>query len=154
MRIVIESAEVATLKADGSPWDGPGGPRLPAGELAAFFALDLTGQLDRLVATGSPPTPPDVFVRVWAIDGDKKEELVLETGDAKSFDPRWRGDPDAEEELGLAPGARLRVRVLDRDVLFDDVIGETVVTLPGRGEGRIVVPPFGQVRSLALRIEW
>ena len=147
MRLAIESVEVATLKEDGSPWDGPGGPRLSRADLPAFFSLDLTGQLERLVATGEAPTPPDVFVRLYAAG-----KLVLETRAEKSLDPHWRAQPD--EHFDLAPGTAVKIQVWDEDVVFNDLIGETSLPLPDRppDDGRWSLEPFGQVRRLFLRV--
>ena len=153
MLITVESAEVATLKPDGRPWDGPGGPRLPAEELASFFAQPLTGQLERLVALGGAPTPPDVFVRILSVG---ERDPFLESGDQKSFDPRYATDPAASASVDLGPGDRIRLRVLDRDVLFDDLIGEVEVPIPERpaGGSSHVIGPFGQVRRLVLRFDF
>jgi hypothetical protein len=142
MRISVESAEVATLKEDGHPWDGMGRARLPAKELRAFFAQDLTAQLERLVATGEPPPPPDVFVRLF--DGDQP---FFETEPQKTFEPHW--GEGACVDVELSPGASLRVQVWDHDVMFHDLIGETTVALPTGPT--LALGPFGQVRRLVLR---
>ena len=149
MKIAVESVEVATLKADGRPWDGPGRARVPQAELEAFFALDLDGQLARLVTEGAAPTPPDLFVRVFA--GAALEGLIVETGEQKGFDAEWDGEGDAA--VGeIEGGARLRLEVWDRDVLFHDLIGSIEATAPERPEGRWEVGAFGQVRRLVLRL--
>ena len=149
IRIAVDSAEVATLKPDGRPWDGPGRSRIPQAELASFFAASLDDQLDRLAQDGEPPVPPDVFVRLFA-----DEDLVLETHDEKSFDPRWEGAD--REVVELPDWVKLKMQVWDRDVLFDDLIGETKAEIPearGRGkEWRWELGPFGQVRKLVLQI--
>jgi hypothetical protein len=148
VRVAIESAEVATLKHDGRPWDGPGGPRVPVGELPDFFALDIGKQLEWLVQAGSAPTPPDVFVRLLA-DG----QPLLDTDACKSFDPRW--EVASQRRVNLIPASPLQIQVWDRDVLFDDLIGEITISLPEEGGpiGRWEVRPFGQVRKLFLHIE-
>jgi hypothetical protein len=148
VRVAIESAEIATLKADGRPWDGPGGPRVPARDLPGFFALDVGKQLDVLVQSGSAPTPPDVFVRLLA-DG----QPLLDTETRKTFDPKW--DPATQRRVNLIPVSPLTIQVWDRDVVFDDLIGEITISLPdGPGtDGRWEVKPFGQVRRLILHIE-
>ena len=147
MRIGVLAAEVATLSAEGKPWDGPGGPRVRKPDLAAFFALDLDGQLGQLAAEGNPPVPPDVFVRIYAGD-----EVIAETADQKSFDPEWDLDDDNTAEL--APGAAIRVEVWDRDVLFHDEIGKLEATVPELvpAGGRWVLGPFGQVRRVVLHL--
>jgi len=153
VRIAVESAEIATLKEDGRPWDGVAGARVPPTELAAFFALDLTRQLDRLVEEGAPPVPPDAFVRVYAgAAGEGPATLLLETGDEKSFEPRWAPGPGTE--IDAAAGAPLRIEVWDRDLVFHDAVGATEVTVPEHvpPEGRWVLGPFGQVRRLVLRV--
>src|SRR5262245_51058781 len=77
MKIAVESVEVATLKSDGRSWDGPSAAaRVPRDQLAEFFALDLDGQLGRLVQAGPAPTPPDLMVRVFSGD-----TLLLETNE-------------------------------------------------------------------------
>jgi hypothetical protein len=143
MRIRVESAEVATLKRDGRPWDGPERQRIAKEELAAFFALSLTRQLERLVATGAMPNPPDVFVRLYA-----GERLLLETTDDESFEPRWQ-DAIAEAD-GATP---LRIEVWDRDLLFHDLIGATTAAPAPASDGRWQLGPFDQVRLLRLRVE-
>jgi hypothetical protein len=146
MRMVVESAEVATLKADGRPWDGPGCPALPQRELAAHFALDLTAQLERLVTVAGAPTPPDVFVRVH-VGADR----ILETRDQKSFDPTFRPREGDELPALPPPGTELRVEVWDRDVLFNDLIGEVRVLVPDEfPNGRWRIGPFGQVRAVVI----
>src|SRR5262249_36997862 len=97
VRVRVESAEVHTLKANGRPWDGPGGSRIASGELARFFALDLNGQLERLVDSGDAPNPPDVTVRLL-VDG----KTVLETDAVESFDPSWPDGPEVELAAGTA----------------------------------------------------
>jgi hypothetical protein len=145
MRIAVDSVEVQTLKPDGRPWDGPGGPRIPHGELASFFQLDLTRQLDRLVEDGPPPTPPDLIVRVYA-----GKELLLQTTAVKSFDPRYS---DAPAECAVAAGATVKIEVWDEDVMFDDNVGTTSVAIPAApADGKWVLGPFGQVRRLTLRL--
>jgi hypothetical protein len=144
MRLRVDSAEVHTLKANGRPWDGPGGPRIPAGELAQFFQLDLTGQLERLVAGGDAPNPPDVAVRVLVAG-----KPVLETYPVESFDPSWPDGPDTD----LAPGTPLRIEVRDLDFALHDLIGETTLPLPASApDGKWSLGPFGQVRKLVLLI--
>ncbi len=145
VRVRVEAGEVQTLKANGRPWDGPGGARVPQGELARFFALDLNGQLERLVATGDAPNPPDVLVRLL-VDG----RAVLETYPVESFDPSWPDGP----EVDLVAGAAVTVEVYDRDLVLHDLIGKLDATVPARpADGRWRLPPFGQVRHLTLRID-
>lgn len=144
MKIAVESVEVATLKADGRAWDGPGGARVPADQLASFFALDLDGQLGRLVREGSAPVPPDLVVQIYS--GDR---LLLETDEQKGFDAEWMDGEAAEVE----PGDPLRIEVWDRDVIFHDLIGRTDLGAPASGgNGRWVLGGFGQVRRLVLRL--
>ena len=144
MRIAVESVEVATLKPDGRPWDGPGGALIPREELAAFFALDLDGQLGRLIAHGPPPPPPDLTVKLLS-----GEAVLLETSEQKGFDAEWRD----LEAVDVAPGAPLRIEVWDKDVVFHDLIGRTDIAAPvNDGSGRWVVGAFGQVRRLVLRL--
>jgi len=145
MKLSVDSVEVATLKATGHEWDGPGGPRIPAAQLAAFFAQDLDAQLGQLVRSGSAPTPPDLFVRVFA-----GGELVIETPDQKGFDAEWGGE---ERSAEVEVGAPLRLEVWDRDVMFHDLIGITDGKMPASADGgRWVVAGFGQVRRLVLRL--
>jgi hypothetical protein len=146
MRVWVESLEVATLKPDGRPWDGPGGPRLRGAELQAFFGLDLTHQLEQLVLGGSAPTPPDAYVRIYA-----GGQPVVQTPPQKSFEARW--DDAHAAEAALPEGTQLRVQVWDEDVLFHDLVGETTTTVPRlepTGD-RMALLPFGQVRKLVLR---
>ena len=146
MRIAVFAAEVATLQANGKPWDGPGGPRLPAAELPAFFALDLNGQLERLVRTGEPPVPPDVYVRIY-----RGKEMILETHEEKGFEVRWV--PDRDDEVEVKPGETLRIVLADRDVMFDDRIGETTVIVPADcPDRRWRIGSFDQARWLQLRV--
>lgn len=149
MRISVVSAEVATLKRDGRPWDGAGGSRLPEGDLPAFFALDLTGQLERLITVGEAPNPPEVFVRLRCGGA-----LLLETPDEESFEPSWR--EDAEDAASLISPGELTVEVWDRDVMFHDLIGRLTLALPSPGalgsDGLWVLGPFDQVRRLVLRL--
>lgn len=145
MRIAIESAEIATLKSDGRTWDGPSGPRIPKAKLEAFFALDLHAQLDRLVDTGEMPNPPDVFVRLYQAD-----RLLLESGTQESYEPVWK---ETATEVAARVGEAMKIEVWDRDLLFHDLIGETMVFLPAPvGDGRWWIAPFGQVRRLILRL--
>jgi hypothetical protein len=146
MKLSVEAVEVATLKATGHEWDGPGGPRVPAGELTAFFERELDDQLGRLVRSGSLPTPPDLFVRVYAAD-----DLVIETPEQKGFDAEWGPDDAASAEIEV--GAQLRLEVWDRDVIFHDLVGRTDTKMLASADGgRWVVEGFGQVRRLVLRL--
>jgi len=147
MRIRVESAEVHTLHDDGRHWDNLGSAPIPKEELAAFFALSLSKQLERLAALGDVPNPPDVSVRFWI--GDK---LILETHAHESFDPEWSEEEEAI--VDLPPGTQLRVDVEDLDLAFHDQIGEITVTVPEQpADGRWILGPFGQVRSLVLRCD-
>lgn len=144
MKIAVESVEVATLKPDGRPWDGPGGALIPREELEAFFALDLDGQLGRLIADGPPPPPPDLSVRLMV-----GEAILLETEEVKGFDAEWTDG----ESVEVAAGATLRIEVWDKDVVFHDLIGRTEIGAPANeGSGRWVLSAFGQVRRLVLRL--
>lgn len=145
MKLSVESVEVATLKANGQPWDGPGGARIPADQLAAFFAKDLDAQLAELVQGGAAPVPPDLFLRVFASNAQ-----IIETDDQKSFDVEWPAD-DATAEVQA--GAPLTVEVWDRDLMFDDLVGKIDVTVPASVPGgRWVLGGFGQVRRLVMRL--
>ena len=146
MKLSVESVEVATLKANGQPWDGPGGPRLPADQLAAFFARDLDAQLAQLVQAGAAPVPPDLFLRVFV-----HNEQVIETTDQKSFDAEWPAD---EGTVEVKAGAPLTIEVWDRDLMFDDLVGKLEVAVPAAAPagGRWVLPGFDQVRRLVLRL--
>jgi hypothetical protein len=148
MRLSVDSVEVATLKATGHEWDGPGGPRIPAIQLSAFFAQDLDTQLGQLVRSGSAPTPPDLFVRVFA-----GGELVIETAEQKGFDADWSSEDGPAAHAEIEVGAPLRIEVWDRDVMFHDLVGITDGKMPASAEGgRWVLGGFGQVRRLVLRL--
>ncbi len=145
MRLRVESVEVQTLKANGKPWDGPGSAKLPEADLPRFFALDLTAQLEHLVAHGDAPNPPDVTVRLF-VDG----KAVLETYAIESFDPTWPDGPSVE----LQPGTLVTVEVRDLDLALHDRIGELTTRVPERvAGGRWTIGAFGQVRRLALLVE-
>ena len=144
MKIAVESVEVATLKVDGRWWDGPGRSAIPKAELSAFFALDLDGQLGRLVQLGPAPVPPDLYVRVFVGD-----QLLIETDEQKTFDAEW---PESEAHE-IASGAQILVEVWDGDIVFDDLVGTTKLTVPAQVDGGLwLVPPFGQVRRLVLKV--
>jgi hypothetical protein len=55
----------------------------------------------------------------------------------------------------LIPLSPIEIQVWDRDLAFDDLIGEAKLALPASPpdpDGRWTVGPFGQVRKLVLRL--
>jgi hypothetical protein len=97
------------------------------------------------VATGNALNPPDVLVRIKI-----RGKTVLKTGAEESFDPVW---PEGGPEVELAIGTEMYVEVYDLDLIWDDFIGATTVTVPERpADGRWILGPFGQVRKLVLHL--
>lgn len=147
MRIRVKSAEVQTLHDDGRHWDNLGKAPIPQDELAGFFALGLSQQLERLASVGDIPNPPDVAVR-FIIDG----KIVLETHAHESFDPHWTDEE--EPPIEIEAGTSLRIEIEDLDLAFHDHIGDTTVTVPEQlTDGQWIMGPFGQVRRLVLGCE-
>ncbi len=145
MRLRVHSAEVQTLKTSGRPWDGFW-VRVPKEELAGFFALSVREQLERLVAGGDAPNPPDVMVRLKV--GGK---VVLKTPAEESFDPVWAEDGPSVE---LSPGTELYIEVYDLDFIWHDFMGSTTLKVPERPtDGLWSLEPFGQVRKLVFRLD-
>lgn len=145
MRLRVKSAEVQTLNPSGGLWEGIGS-RIPKAELPRFFALGLSEQLERLVASGSPPNPPDVMVRLRVAG-----TIVLETDAEESFEPVW---PQDGPEVELEPATEVCIEVYDLDLVWHDVIGKTTVRVPERPTGGLwTLGPFGQVRKLVLYLE-
>lgn len=144
MRIRVGSAEVQTLHDDGRHWDNLGSAPIPKEDLGEFFVLSLSKQLERLVAIGDVPNPPDVTVR-FIVNG----QTLLETHAIESFDPEW---PEDDHAVDLVPGTEVCIEVEDLDLLFHDHIGRIAASVPEQpASGYWTLGPFGQVRRLVLR---
>jgi hypothetical protein len=130
---------IASHKSDGTEWDGLGG-QVPSGVisgLATALASPGVGAILAFLASPevqgalSKPDPLGDAELDWNGTGfDPRNQITLAdevTNMEDTFTPLWLGTR-GWASVPLSSAVRVRVRLLDEDLVNDDAIGEAIIT--------------------------
>lgn len=129
--ISVTGAAIAPTMANGAAWDGPDRLAPEVGGLLSKVVSGLDPQLRQSAAeTVAQKAAPDAYGTVTLLTRDERngETAPLMLASEDSHDPDWSAAPASFAGVKLRTDTRLRVALIDKDVVTDDPIGTVEVS--------------------------
>jgi hypothetical protein len=130
-RVAITDITVGLAKADGRPWDGPGGS-VTDGDYqalaAALGAIDPVAAVAPILARPSVAAldKPEVKLTATLFLGTGRQDSQVARGQRDSMRPMLSPEP-TWQHLPLDSSVRIQVDVIDEDFAFDDPVGTFII---------------------------
>lgn len=130
--ISVTGAAIAPTMANQAAWDGPDSMPAGAGGLLQRMAaaVDPDGSLTRAAGeAASAKAKPDPFGTVTLVSTGERngEQSMLTLATEDTLAPDWTAAPATFTNVTLDSDVRLRVALIDKDVVTDDPIGTVEV---------------------------